>query len=94
MTTPVRIEAVESQLWLLSISGKCGPLFGVGGTPLKDGPKFGTFIDPGRWEGSDFFMPDNSNATYVVGSAAERLQELRLTNVSFEPAGLQPLPSD
>jgi hypothetical protein len=50
-TTPVQVEGIQSQLWLLSISGRCGPLFGVGGDPYPGGPDVGTFIDPARWEG-------------------------------------------
>jgi hypothetical protein len=37
-TTPVQVEGVQSQLWLLSISGRCGPLFGVGGDPYPVAP--------------------------------------------------------
>jgi hypothetical protein len=47
-TTPVEVEGVQSNLWLLSISGRCGPVFGVGGEPLPGRPPLGQFIDPGR----------------------------------------------
>jgi len=66
-TTPVHVEGVPSQLWLLSISGRCGPLFGVGGDPYPSGPDIGTFIDPAWWDGADFFMADNNNSIHVVG---------------------------
>jgi hypothetical protein len=90
-TTPVHVEGVPSQLWLLSISGRCGPLFGVGGDPYPSGPDVGTFIDPARWDGADFFMADNNNSIHVVGSMAEGINELRLSNVVFESAGLEPV---
>jgi hypothetical protein len=73
----------------LSISGKCGPLFGVGGDPYPSGPDVGTFIDPARWDGADFFMADNNNSIHVVGSMAEGINELRLSNVVFESAELE-----
>ena len=92
--TPVQVEGVQSQLWLLSISGRCGPLFGVGGDPYPSGPDVGTFIDPARWDGADFFMADNNNSIHVVGSTAERIHELRLSNVVLESAGLEPIRSE
>jgi len=93
-TTPVQVKGVQSQLWLLSISGRCGPLFGVGGDPYPSGPDVGTFIDPARWDGADFFMADNNNSIHVVGSTAERIHELRLSNVVLESAGLEPVRSE
>lgn len=93
-TTPVRIEGIESPLSLLSVTGRCGSMFGVGGEPIAGAPEIGTFIDPLRWDGSDLFMPDNNNSILVLGSTAESLQELRLSNVAFESAGLEPLPRD
>ena len=90
-TTPVRVEKVPSPLWLLSIAGTCGPLFGVGGEPLAGGPRIGTFLDGAQWDGSDFFLADNNNSIFVVGSTAERIQQLRLSNVALESAGLEPL---
>jgi hypothetical protein len=90
-TTPVQVEGVQPPLWLLSISGRCGPLFGVGGDPYPGGPDVGTFIDPARWDGADFFMADNNNSIHVVGSTAERIHELRLSNVVLESAGLEPV---
>jgi hypothetical protein len=92
-TTPVRVENVPSPLWLLSIAGACGPLFGVGGGPLAGGPRIGTFLDGAQWDGSDFFMADNSSI-FVVGSTAEKIQQLRLSNVALESAGLEPLSTD
>jgi hypothetical protein len=92
-TTPVRVEDIESRLWLLSITGRCGPLRGVGGEPIKGGPKVGTFIDPAGWDGTDFFMAENNNAIFVLGSTADRVQHLHLSNIAFEPSGLQPYPT-
>ena len=92
-TTPVRVESIESPLWLLSITGRCGPLLGVGGEPLNNGPKFGSFIDPLKWDGTDFFMAENSNATFVLGSTAQEIHRLNMSNVAFESSGLQSYPT-
>jgi len=39
-------------------------------------------------------MAGNNNSIFVVGSTAERIQELRLSNVALETAGLEPLSTD
>jgi hypothetical protein len=72
-STPVQVEGVQWQLWPLSISGRCGPMFGVGGDPYPGIPGIGSFIDPARWDGSDFFMADNNNEILVVSATAKRL---------------------
>ena len=90
----MRVENVPSPLWLLSIAGACGPLSGVGGEPPAEGPRIGTFLDGAQWDGSDFLMAGNNNSIFVVGSTAERIQELRLSNVALETAGLEPLSTD
>jgi hypothetical protein len=92
-TSPVPVEDIDFPLWLLSINGRCGPLRGVGGEPIEGGPKFGTFIDPAEWDGTDFFMAERSNAIFVLGSTAESIQHLHLSNVAFESSGLQPYPT-
>lgn len=92
--TRVRMEGIQSPLWLLSITGRCGPLLGVGGEHLEGIPQNGTFIDPARWDGTDFFMAENSNAIFVLGSTAEAIQDLHLSNVAFELAGLQAYSAD
>jgi hypothetical protein len=89
----VQVEDIDSPLGLLSITGRCGPLRGVGGEPIEGGPRFGTFIDRAEWDGTDFFMAENSNATFVLGSTAESIQHLHLSNVAFESSGLQPYPT-
>jgi hypothetical protein len=55
----------------------CLLTLGVGGDPYPSGPDVGTFIDPARWDGADFFMADNNNSIHVVGSTAERIHKLR-----------------
>jgi hypothetical protein len=37
-------------------------------------------------------MADNSNATYVSGSTAAKVEALKLSNVVLEPASLEPVP--
>ncbi|MGH9198698.1 MAG: hypothetical protein ACRD1T_23585, partial [Acidimicrobiia bacterium] len=90
-TTPIQVPGVEVPLLLLSITGKCGPLLGVGGEQTEGGAAVGTFIDPQLWDGSDFFIASNNNATFVIGSMADAIQRVGLANVAFEPAGLQAL---
>lgn len=92
-TSPVPVEGIDFPLGLLSITGRCGPVRGVGGEPIEDGPTFGTFIDPAEWDGTDFFMAENSNAIFVLGSTAKSIQRLHLSNVAFESSGLQPYPT-
>jgi hypothetical protein len=91
-TAPVQVPEVEVPLLLLSISGKCGPLYGVGGVQIEGGAAVGTFIDPQLWDGSDLFMASNNNSIFVVGSMADAIQKVGLANVAFEPAGLEALP--
>lgn len=64
-------------------------MFGVSGDPYPEIPGIGTFIDPARWDGSDFFLADNNNEILVVSATAKRLQELSLHNVVLEEAGLE-----
>jgi hypothetical protein len=89
----VPVEGIDFPLWLLSITGRYGRLRGVGGEPIEDGPMFGTFIDPAEWDGTDFFMAENSNAILVLDSTAESIQHLHLSNIAFESSGLQPYPT-
>jgi hypothetical protein len=65
-----------------------------GGEPLAGGPRIGTFLDGAQWDGSDFFLADNNNSIFVVGSTGERIQQLRLSNVAIESASLEPLSTD
>jgi hypothetical protein len=94
LASAVGVEGVDEPLWLLSVYGNCGPLFGVGGAEVPGGPKIGTFIDASRWDGSDLFAADNYNAVFVQGMTANKIETLRLSNVAFEPASLEPLPRD
>lgn len=93
-TTAVHVEGVQTQLSLLSISGRCGPMFGVGGDPYPGIASVGSFIDPARWDGSDFFIADNNNEILIVSATAKRLQQLSLSNVVMEEAGLESIRSD
>lgn len=92
-TSPVPVEGIDFPLGLLSITGTCGSVRGVGGEPIEGGPTFGTFIDPAEWDGTDFFMAENSNAIFVLGSTAKSIHRLHLSNVAFESSGLQPYPT-
>jgi hypothetical protein len=64
-TTPIQVPGVEVPLLLLSITGKCGPLFGVGGEQTEGGAAIGTFIDPQLWEGPTF----SSHPTTIQSSS-------------------------
>ena len=78
-------------LWLLTVTGTAGHPYGSGGLRVRGLPRLGTFIDPRRWDGSDFFLLGGS-ATYVAPNAVETFRRSRLTNLAVEPAGLEPLP--
>jgi hypothetical protein len=57
--------------------------------PIQEYRTSGRFIDPARWDGSDFFMADNNHEILIVSATAKRLQELRLNHVVLEEAGLE-----
>jgi hypothetical protein len=79
------------EAWLLSISGRCGPVFGAGGVQGESIPSIGHFLDSMQWDGSDMFVPDNLNAIYVTQECAELLRSGGLTNLEIELAGLEAL---
>lgn len=88
--TPVRVANWQfSPIWLLTVHGKCGPLYGTQGVPLQSG-LVGSFLDPFDRDGSDMFLPPNHNAVLVTGDCAARLARSRLSNLSLENAALEP----
>jgi hypothetical protein len=87
-----RSDSVPAPLWLLAIIGTCGPIYGVGGQPFAGMDGISQYLDPRRWDGSNFFLPDNRNSILVDDVAAKLLRSSGLENVLVEPAGLEPLP--
>jgi hypothetical protein len=78
--------------WLLIITGRCGPVFGVGGEESDRVPSVGQFLDPTRWDGSDIFTPDNLSAVFMTTECSQKLEQAGLTNLEIEHAGLEALP--
>jgi hypothetical protein len=78
--------------WLLMLTGRCGPVFGVGGETSDSIPSVGQFLDPTRWDGSDMFTPDNLSAVFMTLECAQKLEQGGLTNLEIEHAGLEALP--
>jgi hypothetical protein len=72
---------ITSDLSLLLVRGRAGPVFGVGGIVRQDLDPVGQYLDPSEWDGSDLFLPANRSVILVT----ER-------NVALEPAGLLPSP--
>lgn len=91
-TVPVSIAGLKSRktLWLLTVSGTCGRLYGVDGDPLP-GMRVGNFLDPAQWDGSDIFVTENHNAIFVTQRCAEILQTIGLSNLELREEGLEPL---
>jgi hypothetical protein len=91
---PVEVEGdgVPPRLWLLMATGRSGPVYRGGSDERPGLPRFGRFLDPAEWDGSDFFVPPGSGGLLASARAAEQLEEAGLSNVTFEPAGLEPTP--
>ena len=91
-TVPVSITGLASvkTLWLLTVSGTCGRLYGVDGDPVP-GVRVGNFLDPAQWDGSDLFVAENHNAIFVTPRCADILQAIGLANLELRQEGLEPL---
>lgn len=94
---------LREELWLLSVVGRSGPVYTVGGKWLSHLDPMGQYIDPEEWDGSDFFMgtvedfrrPELVPAggpSLLTGRAARILAEAKLSNVGFEQVWYEPLP--
>jgi hypothetical protein len=90
----VQIESdlLDGPTWLLGVSGRSGPTYSSGRNPLPGIPRLGEFLDPGHWDGSDFFCPENWVGFLVTGRAAAALRKARLRNLQMECGSLEPLP--
>jgi hypothetical protein len=92
-TLPISITgyAGRTTLWLLTVSGACGRLYGVDGDPLPGGGGIGNFLDPTQWDGSDLFVADNHNAIFMTPRCADVLGTAGLSNLELRQEGLEPL---
>ena len=90
-SVPVDLDPpLAEQLWLLTVTGRCGPAYRNSGLRYRGMPALGTFLDPGQWDGSDVFMPDDLQAVLLAPSRVSELKRVRFRNVSIEPASLEP----
>jgi hypothetical protein len=80
----------DDPIWLLVVLGRSGPTYSASSHPEL--PRFGEFLDPSDWDGSDFFCPANYAGFLVTGRASEALRRARLRNLHFECGSLEPLP--
>jgi hypothetical protein len=67
----------------LTIVGRIGPIEEIWDDPAVPG-RFGMYVDPQSWDGSDVFVADNRNAIYVTEDVADALMDRQLKNVVLE----------
>jgi hypothetical protein len=85
---------VGSDIYLLGITGRSGPVYS-GDLAARHGlDPISQFLDPGKWDGSDLFLPSNRTSILVAAPLAASLETMMLRNVVLEPAGLQTTPSN
>ena len=91
-TIPVDIVGsdLERQLFVLVVTGKCGPLTYRGEFNQE------RYLDPlaTGWDGSDLFMPENFSGVLVTGDAAAYIRKARLRTLELVPDPLKPLRAD
>jgi hypothetical protein len=89
----VEIPGVSESLSLLAGTGRVGPVIRASEeTPV--GPyKFGRFLAPGGWDGTDVFVPDNENTILLTDELATHLRGRSLSNLELEPAGFERMPA-
>jgi hypothetical protein len=93
LARPVDIEPdiFEGPIWLLGVVGESGPTYSA--SSHAELPRFGVFLDPFDWDGSDFFCPANERSFLITARAAAALRRARLRNLQFECGSLEPLPA-
>jgi hypothetical protein len=67
----------------LAITGRFGPIDEIWEDPAISG-RFGMYVDPETWDGSDVFIAGNRTGIYVIEAVADALAERELTNVVLE----------
>jgi len=67
----------------LAITGRFGPIDEIWEDPAISG-RFGMYVDPETWDGSDLFAASNRIGIYVSKAVADALVERALTNVALE----------
>ena len=91
---PVQVQSdhrTDDSLALLAVTGRAGPIYGVGGESRPGMNPIGQYLDPEECDGSDIFLPANRHSIHLAGPAADRIARLGLRNVDLEPAGLEPV---
>jgi hypothetical protein len=92
--TPVEIADGQPirRLSLLTVTGRCGPIYGQSGVWREGLPQLGQFLEPESWDGSDLFVPDNENGILLTPRCASVLRRARLRNLRLTPAGIERVP--
>jgi hypothetical protein len=81
---------LDGPIWLLGVVGESGPTYSASSHPEL--PRFGVFLDPFDWDGSDFFCPANERSFLITGRASAAVRRARLRNLQMECGSLEPLP--
>jgi hypothetical protein len=85
-------ELASRKVWLLTVRGRSGPVYGVDGAHRDGLETLGQYLDPKEWDGSDLFVPSNRNVILIARQAAETLEAAHLSNLELDPAGLEATP--
>ncbi len=82
-TFPVVVldHALDMPLYLLAVTGRCGPEYGSSGVHRAGLPPLGMFLDPHEWDGADLFMPPNAGDVLLTTRAGDVVKRARLRNV-------------
>jgi hypothetical protein len=80
---PVRAAERMNGFDGLAITGRFGPINEIWEDPAISG-RFGMYVDPETWDGSDVFTARNRTGIYVTEAVADALAERDLTNVLLE----------
>jgi hypothetical protein len=85
--TKARLEWVEPNPELMALP------ISLTGRPVKPvQERIGMYFDPDTWDGSDFFIPQDTGWILVTARVANALNRIRATNVSLTPLTEQHLP--
>ncbi|MFQ5423999.1 MAG: hypothetical protein ACE5F9_08465 [Phycisphaerae bacterium] len=98
-TYPVEVYGKNGELIAgyhgLAVTGRCGPIDDARSRPAIQPPAvpagrprpiwIGLYFDPATWDGSDIFLPQGNEGTFVTRPVKMSLEEAKATNVYFRP---------
>ena len=83
---------LQSPLWVLGITGRCGPVVTGDAARQRGWDQTGQYLDAAEWDGSDMFRPSNEGTPLLTARAAETIRRAGLRNVAIERGGLAETP--